>query len=247
MLLEVCANSVESAIAAGKGGAQRVELCDNIYEGGTTPSYGTIALARKHLSIDLHVIIRPRGGDFLYSSNELEIMKQDIIAAKNLGADAVVFGMLTPEGKIDKAACRYLLQAAYPMRCTFHRAFDMVSDPFTALEDIIDLGFDTLLTSGLQPKAFEGIPMLKKLVEQAADRISIMPGSGITEENIRDIAIQTKAKAFHVSLRKKQESNMLFRNSDIRMGGIAGISEYEKSITDEMRVKAVVEMLKDIK
>jgi copper homeostasis protein len=246
MLLEVCANSVDSAIAAEKGGAQRVELCENIYEGGCTPSYGAIATARKHLSIDLHVIIRPRGGDFLYSSTELEIMKQDIIVARNLGADAVVFGMLTPEGKIDKAACRQLLQAAYPMRTTFHRAFDMLADPFTALEDIIELGFDNLLTSGLQPKAYEGMLMIKKLVEQAGCRICIMPGSGIIEENIKEIALQTKANAFHVSLRKKVESNMLFRNNTIRMGGIAGISEYENSITDEMRVKAVVEILKQL-
>jgi copper homeostasis protein len=246
MLLEVCANSVESAIAAEKGGAQRVELCDNIYEGGTTPSHGAIVLARKYLSIDLHVIIRPRGGDFLYSSSELEIMKQDIIAAKNLGADGVVFGMLTPEAKVDKTACRQLLELAYPLRTTFHRAFDMLENPFTALDDIIDLGFDILLTSGLQPKAFDGIPIIKKLVELATDRICIMPGSGITEENIKEIAIQTKAQAFHVSLRKKTESNMLFRNENIRMGGIAGISEYENSITDEMRVKTVIDILRQL-
>lgn len=244
MLLEVCVHSVESAIAAEKGGAQRVELCDNIPEGGTTPSQASIALSRKHLSIDLHVIIRPRGGDFLYSSLELEIMKQDIIAAKNLGADGVVFGVLTREGKIDKTASRQLLEVAYPMRTTFHRAFDMVADPYASLEDIISLGFDNILTSGLQPKAYDGIPLIKKLVEQAKERITIMPGSGINEDNIKEISLETKAKAFHISVRKKTASNMVFRNNTIRMGGIEGISEYENSITDENRVKVIIDILK---
>ena len=246
MLLEVCANSVESAIAAEKGGTQRVELCDNIPEGGTTPSHAVIALARKHLSIDLHVIIRPRGGDFLYSSLELEIMKQDIIAAKNLGADGVVFGVLTREGNIDKTVCRQLLEVAYPMRTTFHRAFDMVADPYASLEDIISLGFDNLLTSGLQPKAYDGIPLIKKLVEQAKERITIMPGSGINEDNIKEIATETKAKAFHISVRKKTASNMVFRNNTIHITGIEGISEYENSITDENRVKTIKELLLSI-
>jgi len=243
MLLEVCANSLESCIFAEKGGAQRVELCSNIPEGGTTPSYAEISLARKHLSIDLHVMIRPRGGDFLYSSLELEIIKQDIIAAKNLGADGVVFGILTREGKIDKTSCRQLLELAYPLRTTFHRAFDMVSDPFASLEDIISMGFDNLLTSGLQAKAYEGIHLLKQLIEKANERIIIMPGSGINEYNIKEIAITTKAKAFHVSVRKKTESRMIFRNHTIRMGGIAGISEYEYSITDEDRVKKIKDLL----
>ena len=246
MLLEVCVHSVESAIAAEKGGAKRVELCDNIPEGGTTPSHAAIVLARKHLSIDLNVIIRPRGGDFLYTSLELKIMKQDIIAAKNLGADGVVFGVLTREGNIDKTACRQLLEVAYPMRTTFHRAFDMVADPYVSLEDIISLGFDNLLTSGLQSKAYDGIPLIKKLVEQAKERITIMPGSGINENNIKEIATKTKAKAFHVSVRKKTASHMVFRNNTIRMGGIEDISEYENSITDENRVREIVGILKQL-
>ena len=246
MLLEVCVHSVESAIAAEKGGAHRVELCDNIPEGGTTPSSAAILLARKHLTIDLHVMIRPRGGDFLYSSLELEIMKQDIIAAKNMGADGMVFGILTREGKIDKTACRQLLEKAYPLRTTFHRAFDMASDPYASLEDVISMGFDNLLTSGLQAKAFDGIPLIKQLIDQAKDRICIMPGSGINESNIREIALQTKAHAFHVSVRKKTTSQMIFRNHSIRMGGIDSISEYENSITDENRVKIIKEILEQI-
>jgi copper homeostasis protein len=246
MLLEVCVNSVESAIAAEKGGAQRVEFCDNIFEGGTTPSYAAISLARKHLSIDLNIIIRPRGGDFLYSSLELEIIKQDILSAKILGADGVVFGVLTKEGKIDKTICRQLLEMAYPLQTTFHRAFDMVYDPFTALDDIISLGFNNLLTSGLQPKAIEGLELIKQLILHAKEKITIMPGSGINEDNIKEIATTTQAQAFHVSLRKKTESSMAFRNPFIRMGGIEAISEYEQHITDEKRVKAVIEILKGI-
>ncbi len=246
MLLEVCVNSVESAIAAEKGGAQRVELCNSIPEGGTTPSSAAISLSRKHLSIDLNVIIRPRGGDFLYSSLELEIMKQDIMVAKTLGADGVVFGILTREGKVDKTSCHQLLESAYPMRTTFHRAFDMVSDPYNSLNDIISLGFDNLLTSGLQPKAFEGVHLIKQLIQQANGKINIMPGSGINESNIKEIALLTNAKSFHVSVRTKTDSKMIFRNLAIRMGGIEHISEYENSITDENRVKTIQEILLSI-
>ncbi len=246
MLLEVCANSVESAIEAEKGGAQRVELCDNILEGGTTPSHAAISLARKHLSIDLYVIIRPRGGDFLYSPLELEIMKHDIMAAKNLGADGVVFGVLTKEGEIDKTSCRQLLELAYPMQTTFHRAFDMVANPFASLKDVTSLGFNNLLTSGLQPKAFDGILLIKQLINQANEKITIMPGSGINEDNIKEIAVNTEANAFHVSVRKKTASNMLFKNQAIHMGGIESISEYENSITDKNRVKTIVDILKHL-
>jgi copper homeostasis protein len=141
MILEVCASSVQSAINAEKGGASRVELCAGINEGGTTPSFGDINLARKHLNIPIHVLIRPRGGDFLYSSLEIDIIKQDIITCKNLGIDGVVFGMLHQDGSVDKVMNKELVNLAWPMKTTFHRAFDMTSDPFKALEDIIELGF----------------------------------------------------------------------------------------------------------
>lgn len=246
MLLEVCANSVESAIAAEKGGADRVELCENLSEGGTTPSFGTITLARKQLSIDLHVIIRPRGGDFLYNSNELEIMKSDILECKKIGVDGVVFGMLTQDGKIDKALCRQFVDLAFPMKTTFHRAFDMVSDPFQSMDELISLGFDILLTSGFQNKAINGVHLISELVNRANNRISIMPGSGINEENILEIANKTLAKCFHVSVRKKTESKMIFRNENVKMGGIQDISEYQKNITDENRVKTIKDILKRI-
>ncbi len=246
MLLEVCANSLESAIAAEKGGADRIELCENLMEGGTTPSFGTITNAKKHLSIDIHVIIRPRGGDFLYNSNELEIMKTDILECKKIGVDGVVFGMLTKDGKIDKSLCKQFVNLAFPMKTTFHRAYDMVSDPFQSLEDIIALGFDFLLTSGLQNKAINGIHLIKELIIQAKERINIMPGSGINEDNILEIANSTLAKNFHVSVRKNIGSKMIFRNENVRMGGIQQISEFEKSITDKTKVKLIKDILETI-
>ena len=246
MFLEVCANSVESAIAAEKGGANRVELCDNLSEGGTTPSFGAIRIARKHLSIDLHVIIRPRGGDFLYNSLELEIMKSDILECRKIGVDGVVFGMLTQDGKIDKNLCQHFVDLAFPMKTTFHRAFDMVSDPFLSLDDIISSGFDILLTSGLQNKAINGIQLIKELVVQSNERISIMPGSGINETNVLEIAKKTLAKNFHISVRKISESKMIFKNENLKMGGIQQISEFEKSITDETKVKLIKDILETI-
>lgn len=239
MLLEICANSVESSLAAEKGGADRVELCDNLLEGGTTPSIGTVIQARKFLSIQLHVIIRPRGGDFLYNPSELEIIKHDIKECKNQGVDGVVFGVLKPDGCIDNEICSQLINLSYPMKTTFHRAFDMVKDPISSLKDLISNGFDVLLTSGLQNKAEQGCEMIAKLIHMADNKIDIMPGSGINEDNILDIATITKAKNFHVSLRKIIDSQMIFRNDFIKMGGVQGISEYQNSITDVDRVRKI--------
>lgn len=245
MLLEICANSVESALAAQNGGADRVELCDNLFEGGTTPSFGAIFQARKLLSINLHVIIRPRGGDFFYNSNEKEILKHDIKECKNQGVDGVVFGMLKPDGNIDKDYCSQLIELAYPMKTTFHRAFDMVKNPYECLEDIITAGFDILLTSGLQNKAELGTELIADLIDKSKNRIAIMPGSGINENNILEIAKKTNASNFHVSLRKTIESRMIFRNNTIKMGGIQDISEYLISVTDENRVKNIRKIINE--
>ena len=197
--VEICANSVKSCIEAQKGGAYRVELCAGIHEGGTTPSYGDIFMARQHLEIKLNIIIRPRGGDFFYSNLEHKIMLKDIEIAKNLGVDGIVIGCLTPNGDIDMIRNRELLEAAGEMSITFHRAFDMCRDPFESLEKIIELGCDRILTSGQQPKADMGIELLKKLVKVAGERIIIMPGSGVNAENIAKLAIETAAKEFHFS------------------------------------------------
>ncbi|MEO6818199.1 MAG: copper homeostasis protein CutC [Ginsengibacter sp.] len=200
--LEVIAFNIESCIAAQRSGADRIELCDNPGEGGTTPSYSFIKAARKVLQIDLFVMIRPRGGDFQYSEEDFSIMKNDIVVCKELGADGIVFGILTKEGKVDIKKCKELLDLAYPMYCTFHRAFDRVADPFRSLEDLIDLGFERILTSGLQPKALDGADTITSLIRQSAGRIIIMPGSGISSENILEVAGITGALEFHSSSRK---------------------------------------------
>ena len=203
---EICANSVASCIAAQEGGADRVELCAGIPEGGTTPSYGMIRSARASINIGLNVIIRPRGGDFLYSEEEIQEMIYDIHAAKELGADGLVFGCLTPEGEVDIPVMRRLMEAAGRTPVTFHRAFDHTRDPFKALEDIISLGCVRILTSGCQPTAYEGAPVIARLIIAADDRIIIMPGCGITEYNIREISGMTNAKEYHFSAREAVES-----------------------------------------
>ena len=184
--LEICANSVESAIMAQKGGANRVELCDNVYEGGTTPSLGAIQLARQKLNIKLNIIIRPRGGDFCYSEDEFQIMIKDIEFAKKTGVDGIVIGLLNPDGSIDITRTKKLVELAKPMSATFHRAFDVSNDAFQAMEDIIYCGCDRILTSGQANKAFDGIDLISKLIAKANNRIIILPGSGINETNIKN-------------------------------------------------------------
>lgn len=236
--LEICANSVMSCVEAQKGGAYRVELCAAIPEGGTTPSYGEIAVAQELLDIKLNVIIRPRGGDFLYSGLEHKIMLKDIEICLKLGVDGIVIGCLTAEGDVDMQRCRELVAAAGEMDITFHRAFDKCRDPFISLEDIISLGCSRILTSGQQPKAEQGIGLLKKLVQQAGDRIIIMPGSGINENNIVKIARETGAVEFHLSAREAVESKMKFKNPAVSMGGAnITINEFEQLITSAQKVK----------
>ncbi len=243
--IEICANSVESAVNAQAGGADRVELCAGIPEGGTTPSFGTIIHARELLtSAALNVIIRPRGGDFLYSDLELDIMYDDIRAARQAGADGVVFGCLDAEGNVNMEVMRILIEAAGDLSLTFHRAFDMCRNPRRALEDLIELGVDRVLTSGAKATAEEGIPLLKSLVDQAEDRIIIMPGCGINAGNIRRIADGTGAKEFHFSARTSVESGMVFRNPSVSMGGTVCINEYKTEVTDPGLVKAAIESLR---
>ena len=243
--IEICANSAESAIMAQRGGAYRVELCAGIPEGGTTPSFGEIAAARSSLKkTRLHVIIRPRGGDFCYSSLEQRIMAKDIDTASSLGADGFVFGCLTPEGDVDIKVMKKLMKVAKGKSVTFHRAFDMCRDPFQALEDIIALGCDRILTSGQRATAEEGIPLIKQLVERAAGRIIIMPGGGVTPLDIRKIADETGATEFHFTGRKSVESPMLYRNPNVSIGDVVKIEEYSKLVTDPLLVKAALKELK---
>lgn len=242
--IEICANSVESAVKAQQAGAYRVELCAGIPEGGTTPSFGEIRMARQLLNhTKLHVIIRPRGGDFLYSPIEQEIMLHDIKVARQLGADGVVFGCLTAEGNVDMPLMKKLMNGVGEMSVTFHRAFDMCSNPKEALEQIIELGIDRILTSGQEETAEQGIPLLKELVELANDRIIIMPGCGVNASNIRKIAEETGAFEFHFSGRSAVESGMIYRNSKVSMGGIVKIEEYLHDVTNPDKVKAALSEL----
>ena len=263
---EICANSVESCLAAQEGGADRVELCAGIPEGGTTPSYGEIKLARKLLTTTkLHVIIRPRGGDFLYTPLELERMEEDIRMCRQLGVDGVVIGCLTEEGEVDMEANRRLINAAKgcinateslahahegiqalrPMSVTFHRAFDRTANPMKALDDIIALGCDRILTSGQQPKAIDGISLLAQLerrIEESESGIQLLAGSGVNEDNIREIFDATGIHEYHFSARVNVPSRMKHYNHEVYMGAKAA-DEANSLVTSAERVKNTIEML----
>ena len=213
--LEVIAFTIESVLLAQQSGAHRIELCDNPADGGTTAGYGMIKTAREKTSLLLYPIIRPRGGDFLYSNEEFEIMKRDVLLCKELGCDGVVIGLLQSDGSVDKTRTAALAEAAYPLGVTFHRAFDRVANPFEALEDVIACGCERILTSGLKPTAAEGAETLAQLVRQANDRIIIMPGSGVRAENIVALARQTGAIEFHSSARKIAASKMEYLNNSM--------------------------------
>lgn len=210
--IEIATSDFPSSHAAVQGGADRIELCDNLSEGGTTQSYGTIKLCREKLDVALFPIIRPRGGDFFYSSDEFEIMVNDVKLCKQLRCDGVVIGLLNPDGSIDVDRSKKLVDLAYPMEVTFHRAFDRCRDPFEALEQLIDIGCMRILTSGQQPAAPAGANLIAELVKKAEDRIIIMPGSGVRKENIAALAQKTGAVEFHSSLRTKVESAMQYRH-----------------------------------
>lgn len=242
-MVEVCANGVESCLAAQEGGADRVELCAGIPEGGTTPSYGEIKVARRVLTATrLHVIIRPRGGDFLYTDLEVERMAADIAACRDLGADGVVFGCLKADGTIDMEKNRYLIDCAQGMSVTLHRAFDRTATPEQALEDAIDLGFDRILTSGQQPKAIQGVDLLARLHRQAVGRIILMAGSGVTEHNIAQLHEATGLREFHFSGRESRPSAMQYVNPNLYMGR-PGANEAALDYTTARRVAATIAQL----
>ena len=212
MELEVIGFDLASCLIAETHGANRIELCANPHEGGTTPSYGMIRVARQNTSIELFPIIRPRGGDFLFSGLEFQAMITDIQQCEQLGCDGVVIGMLTADGNVDVDRCAELIQHAGAMQVTFHRAFDRVKDPMKALEQIIDLGCRRILTSGQRPNVESGKENLRTLVQAADNRITIMPGSGVRSSNVLDLATYTGANAFHSSARSSRPSAMRYIN-----------------------------------
>jgi len=218
LLLEVAANSVTSALAAEAGGAGRVELCSALETGGLTPSHATIALACERLRIPVFVLIRPRAGDFVYDDLECEVMRRDIETCKALGCAGVVTGALTADGNVDITRCRALIDATHGMHVTFHRAFDFTSDPFAALEAVIELGCERLLTSGQADDALAGAPLIRRLVEQARGRITVMPGGGIDAHNIAAIRDATGALEFHASAKTRIASRM--RAAPSRLGNM---------------------------
>lgn len=238
-VLEICANSAQSCVEAEMGGAARVELCAGIPEGGTTPSYGEIRMAQQLTeAIDINVLIRPRGGDFLYTEKEVQSMLYDIEMCKDLNVHGVVFGCLQENGDLDIDLMERLKDAAGTLSVTCHRAFDVCRDPFKTMEELVRLGVDRVLTSGQQENAVKGIPLLRRLVEMAGDRIIIMPGCGVRANNISLIAQETGAKEFHTSARRVIQSKMLYRNEHVSMGYSAVTSEFETVETDRRLVSA---------
>ncbi len=209
-IIEIATSDFATTKSAVEGGADRIELCANLAEGGTTPSLGTIKKCREAFNVLLYPIIRPRGGDFLYNKDEYEIMLQDAKLCKQLGCDGVVIGMLNMDGSIDVTRTAELIELAYPMGVTFHRAFDRCKDPFVALEELIEIGCERILTSGQKISVVDGVELVAELNKKADDRIIIMPGSGVRKDNIKMIAEKTGCTEFHSSLRSKTKSPMQF-------------------------------------
>jgi copper homeostasis protein len=242
--VEICADSVESALAAQSGGAHRIELCSNLLEGGVTPSAGLISTVRHKLDIDLYVMIRPRGGDFCYTAEEVETMEKDVLMAKQLGASGVVLGILQKNGDIDIARTRCVIEMARPLKTTFHRAFDMSRELSKSLEDVIETGADRVLTSGGEQKVEDGLPTIAKLVQRADRHLSIMVGGGITPSNVHRIIEATGVREIHASVRVHIPSPMRYRNEKISMGFAKG-REYQRGMVLEEEVRRLVENAND--
>ncbi len=240
MKIEIAVFNIESALAAYKYGAHRIELCSAPAEGGLTPSPASMRLVRKHVKIPVHVMIRPREGDFCYSAIEFEAMLLDIAAAKMVGMEGIVAGILNPDGTVDEKRTSIMVDAAAPMNVTFHRAFDMTVDQDEALETIIYTGCTRILTSGGQQTAMQGIEKLALLTQKAGNRIIIMPGSGVNEINIANIAKQTLATEFHLSARSFSPGKMNFRNPSVTMGSSESVPDYDLIMPDKRIIEDIL-------
>ncbi|MEQ8425126.1 MAG: copper homeostasis protein CutC [Cyclobacteriaceae bacterium] len=239
MICEVVAYNIDSALRAQEGGADRIELCDNPSEGGTTPSHAMIEQARQNISMDLYVMLRPRGGDFCYSNYEFHIMKRDLYQCQKLSVDGIVIGILKEDGTFDKKRCQELIRIARPLKVTCHSAFDMTRDPLEALEDCIEIGFDRILTSGQKAKAIDGVDLIGDLVKKANGRIAIMAGSGVNEDTVSQIVKKTKVAEIHFSAVTFKDSAMQFRNGNISAMGQAFGDEYKLRTVDPERVRMI--------
>jgi copper homeostasis protein len=242
-LVEICVDSLESATIAEASGAGRIELCSALSEGGITPSAGLIEAVRNNISIDVNVIIRPRGGDFHYSDHDFSVMRRDVERAGEAGAEGIVTGILNRDGTVDVERTALLVEYASPMQVTFHRAFDLCREPKKALEDIISTGAARVLTSGQARTAIEGASLIKELITTAGERVIIMPGGGITEYNIALLATTTGAREYHLSGRRQTDSLMTFRRKGIYMGDARLQAEYSGKIADPDRIRSVIMIL----
>jgi len=241
LLIEICVDAVDSALAAQRGGAQRVELCSNLLEGGVTPSAGLIAIVRKKVTIGLQVMVRPRGGDFCYSDDEFETMRQDVLTAKSLGADGVVLGLLRADNRVDVEKTRQLIELSHPLDVTFHRAFDLCPDLSTALEDVISTGARRILTSGGEPSALAGAQSLARLAQASAGRIAILAGGGINHNNAREVVEKSGVSELHAGLRSVTPSRAQHGSKNISPA--AGMDETQRFIVLQENVEKLVQSL----
>ncbi len=245
MVLEICVDSVESAIAAQAGGAQRIELCSDLNEGGITPSAGLIEAVRKHVGIEVFAMVRPRGGDSFYTDYEYDVMKADAIRAKDLGSDGIVLGLLDQDGHVDVERTRELVRVAHPMQVTFHRAFDMSANLAESLARVIETGAHRVLTSGGMQTVTQGAEQIMQLIHAAKGRIKVMAGGGIRQENIRKIALRTQATEFHCSLRIRMSSPVTFQNHSLKLGTVAN-DEFARYVVLEENVRGLRDALNNI-
>jgi copper homeostasis protein len=245
--IEIVVYNIESALRAQEGGADRIELCDNPAEGGTTPSFGTIEAVRQNVNMDVYVMIRPRGGDFHYSNYEFHCMKRDIDQCQKISVDGVVFGILNADGTLDKKRCKELIDRARPLKVTCHRAFDMTRDPFEAMEDCIEVGFHRILTAGHQTTALKGVDLIEQLISKAKGRIAIMPGSGVNENTVEELVRKTKATEIHFSATAFRESAMEYRNEAIAGMGSDEGAEFKYRTVDPERIRTMRKLAEGVK
>lgn len=239
--LEVCIDSLESAVAAKNGGADRLEFCGELLIGGVTPSVHLVRQVQEAMDLPLRCMVRPRFGDFLYTDSEFEIMKKNVEEFRLLGVSGVVLGILTPDGRLDKPRMAALIDLAGSMDIVLHRAFDMTINPMEALEDARALGVDTILTSGQAPTAYQGRALIAELIRHSGG-IEILPGAGVSLETLPALRAETGATSFHLSGKKKRESKMKYRNPKVSMG-LPGMSEYQRWVTDQATVARVRQLI----